>query len=239
MMAAMEIRHAAQLTFPADWRMPVHRHESYTEIIIPVGGVMETQIAGQTVVGRPGRVMLYPRGVPHAERSASRTPVRMLYFAFDGDPPVGVPFVRSLPDRRCEFLGRWMLEIGDVPMRDHILQLLVQHYQQASDDVPLMAAVKNYVREHLADPISLADLADVAGQSPFHFARLFRAAVGVPPMRYVRRERVEAARTLLLTTPMPLRTIASAVGFRDEFELSRVFKRETGESPGSVRGGVR
>ncbi len=238
MIGDMKIRHAAQLTFPPDWRMPEHRHDGFTEIIIPVGGAMETRIAGQSLVGRPGRVMLYPLGLPHAERSISRQPVRMLYFAFDGDPPSPSPFIRTLPDRRCEFLGRWMLEVGDIADRDLMLRLLVRHYLQGSGDDSSIAGVKVYVREHLADPISLADLAAVAGQSAFHFARLFRAAVGVPPMRYVRRARVEAARTLLLTTPMPLREIAPAVGFRDEFELSRVFKRETAQSPREVRAGM-
>jgi AraC-like DNA-binding protein len=231
----MQILYAAQLTFPPDWRMPEHRHDNFTEIIIPIGGAMETWIGGQTIVARPGCVMMYPLGESHAERSISRQPVRMLYFAFVGHAPPGTPYMRSLPDRRCEFMGRWMLEVSDAPSRVLMLQLLVHHYTQTSEDDPTVAAVKVYVREHLADPIALADLAAVAGISPFHFARRFRASTGVSPMRYVRQQRVEAARGMLLTSPMPLRSIAAVVGFRDEFELSRVFKRETGASPRQTR----
>jgi AraC-like DNA-binding protein/mannose-6-phosphate isomerase-like protein (cupin superfamily) len=236
MMAAVRIRHAAQLVFPPDWRMPEHRHERFAELIIPIGGAIETRIGGECVVARPGCVMFYPAREPHAERSVSRQPVKMLYLALAGAAPPFVAYMRVLPDRRSEFLARWMLEAGEGPLRDKLLDLLVDHYHQTSGDAPMVAAVKTYVREHLHRPIALTDLAAEAGVSVFHFSRLFRDATGVSPMRYVRRQRVDAARTLLLTSPMPLKAVAPAVGFRDEFELSRVFKRETGQSPRQARG---
>jgi AraC-like DNA-binding protein len=50
-------------------------------------------------------------------------------------------------------------------------------------------------------------------------------------MRFLREARVEAARDMLARTDQPLRVIAPQVGFADEFQLSRVFKRVTGRSP--------
>jgi transcriptional regulator GlxA family with amidase domain len=46
--------------------------------------------------------------------------------------------------------------------------------------------------------------------------------------------RVERARVLLLTTSMPLRAIAPLVGFRDEFQLSRVFRQVAGHPPSAL-----
>jgi AraC family transcriptional regulator len=45
--------------------------------------------------------------------------------------------------------------------------------------------VLDYISAHLADEITLADLARVAGLSTFHFARMFTLAIGVPPHRYL------------------------------------------------------
>ena len=231
----MEIRFATELTFPASWRMPEHHHERHTEIIIPIAGSLETRIGGETVIGRPGRVLMYPRLITHEERTTSSHPLKMLYFAYFGDSPPGVPFARQLPDRRCEFLARWMLEVNDKPTRNLILELLVRHYQSGGEDHQLITRVKTHIREHLAEPIHLADLADIAGVTAPHFARTFQAAVGISPMKYVRQQRIEAARAMLLATTEPLRAIAPMVGFRDEFELSRVFKRVTGSSPRQLR----
>jgi AraC-like DNA-binding protein len=232
----MEIRFASELTFSRHWHMGEHHHVRHTEIIIPVSGSIQTRIGDEVLDGRPGHVLMYPQFVPHEERTISHQPLKMLYFAFFSDSPPVAPFMRPQPDRRCEFLARWMLEVGRSPMRNLILQLLVHHYQHGGGgDDPLIAKVKAHVREHLDEPIHLADLADVAGISPYHFARTFHAAVGMSPMAYVRRQRVDAARDLLLTTSQPLRVIAPKLGFRDEFELSRVFKRETGTSPRHLR----
>lgn len=52
--------------------------------------------------------------------------------------------------------------------------------------------------EHLAEPFSVASLADIAGMSGFHFNRLFKKATGMPPSRYHIRLRMEAERRLML-----------------------------------------
>jgi transcriptional regulator GlxA family with amidase domain len=54
-------------------------------------------------------------------------------------------------------------------------------------------------------------------------------------MAFVRGERVEAARVLLMTPGVGLRWVARTVGLGDEFHLSRVFKRVTGVTPSEVR----
>jgi AraC family transcriptional regulator len=51
------------------------------------------------------------------------------------------------------------------------------------------------------EPLTLDDLAEMAGLSPFHFARIFRAVSGVPPVEFQTSLRFARAKEMLLTTP--------------------------------------
>ena len=90
------------------------------------------------------------------------------------------------------------------------------------------------MRSRLAESISLEELAKAAGLSPFHFARLFKAATGHPPHDYHIRLRVDRAQELLRTRAREwnLAAIASECGFADQSHFSRQFKRVVGITPG-------
>lgn len=93
--------------------------------------------------------------------------------------------------------------------------------------------VTDCIRANLAENLSLRRLAEAACISRFHFARLFRARMGMSPMQYVRQERIAMARYLLARSDAPnLSRIAAALGFFDQSHFTRVFGRMTGQSPG-------
>jgi AraC family transcriptional regulator len=96
-------------------------------------------------------------------------------------------------------------------------------------------AVRDYVHEHIAESISLDDLAAVLGMSRFHFARRFRATTGASPHEFVLRQRVDRVRTLLERTDTPLLDIAVTSGFADQSHMTREFKKRTGVTPGRFR----
>jgi len=91
--------------------------------------------------------------------------------------------------------------------------------------------VLDYLNANLAGAVSLADLATVAGVSPSHFARQFRAAVGEAPHHYLIRLRVERAKDLIRGRRRSLAEVAAAVGFADQSHFHRHFKRLTGVTP--------
>jgi AraC family transcriptional regulator len=95
--------------------------------------------------------------------------------------------------------------------------------------------VSAHIEEHLAEDLSLAELAAVAALSPYHFARLFKASTGITPYQYVIRRRIERAKLLLSTTTWFLSAIAPAVGFAHESHLALHFKRLTGILPSASR----
>ena len=84
----------------------------------------------------------------------------------------------------------------------------------------------------------VSELSKLAGASRAAFARLFQAAVGTSPQRWLRAERLEHAARLLRQTSAPLSEIAPLVGYQSEFALSRAFKRRHGVAPGHYRKGV-
>lgn len=103
-----------------------------------------------------------------------------------------------------------------------------------SDDQ--LARAIAFIDANLAQPIRLQDIAAAAGLSVFHFARMFRASTGHPPMRYVWRRRARCVIRRLKSTREPLAIIALECGFADQAHMTTVFRRETGHTPGACRG---
>jgi AraC family transcriptional regulator len=95
--------------------------------------------------------------------------------------------------------------------------------------------VLEYVELHLEEEITVAGLAEIAHLSPFHFTRMFTAAVGAPPYRYVSRRRLEGAMTALAAGRLPLSEIAYRAGFSSQASFNRAFRRVTGATPGEFR----
>ena len=99
----------------------------------------------------------------------------------------------------------------------------------------LRAAVE-YIEEHLQGCPSLAQMAALVGLNPYHFARQFKAATGLPPHHYVLARRVERAKHLLQQDrDLSLAEIAACAGFSDQSHFSHHFKRLIGVTPGRFR----
>ncbi|MEL6225045.1 MAG: AraC family transcriptional regulator [Cyanobacteria bacterium J06627_8] len=95
--------------------------------------------------------------------------------------------------------------------------------------------ISDYVRAHLDQSIKLADLAEVAGISQFHFSRLFKQSIGMTPHQYVLQQRVEQAKQLLKGTKLAIAEIALNCGFSSQSHLTKHFREATGLTPKSYR----
>jgi AraC family transcriptional regulator len=98
-----------------------------------------------------------------------------------------------------------------------------------------LRAVVEYIEEHLDAGPTLEQLAAVAHLSPYHFARQFKAATGLPPHQYVIMRRVERAKQLLQGGDLSLAEVAARAGFSDQSQFSHHFKRLVGVTPGHFR----
>jgi AraC family transcriptional regulator len=95
-----------------------------------------------------------------------------------------------------------------------------------------LRAVVEYIEEHLDGGPTLAQLAAVVRLNPYHFARQFKAATGLPPHQYVILRRVERAKQLLQAgTDLSLAEVALRAGFSDQSQFSHHFKRLVGVTP--------
>lgn len=87
----------------------------------------------------------------------------------------------------------------------------------------------------LADDFSLANLAQVAQLSEYHFSRMFKRATGLSPLHYFIRLRMSRARHLLLETDRSIIDVGLEVGYSSPSHFSQVFRREVGVTPSSYR----
>jgi transcriptional regulator GlxA family with amidase domain len=95
--------------------------------------------------------------------------------------------------------------------------------------------VRDFVTRRLAEKIELSQLADIAGLSVCHFSRAFKQSMGLPPHRYLMRERVAAAARLIRATDRPLVEISLEVGFSDQSHFTRCFSDVMGDTPRDYR----
>jgi transcriptional regulator GlxA family with amidase domain len=112
-------------------------------------------------------------------------------------------------------------------------------YVQATRGVPAVAAglgpVLDWAREHLADPLTVADLAERARMGQRTFVRRFAETTGTSPLRWLTIERVRLAQQLLETTDEPVERIAQEVGFGTAANLRQHFSRATSVPPQTYR----
>jgi AraC family transcriptional regulator len=95
--------------------------------------------------------------------------------------------------------------------------------------------ISDYIHDHLAEEIKIAELANLTRMSHFHFSRLFKQAIGVSPQQYVIEQRVERAKQLLKQTQLPIMEIAIQCGFSSHSHLGKWFRQCTGLSPKAYR----
>ena len=91
--------------------------------------------------------------------------------------------------------------------------------------------VRELLEAEYARTVTISELAREAGLSTFHLIRVFRAAFGLPPYKYLELIRIQQARRLI-RHGFPLTHVVHATGFSDQSHLTRYFKRIVGVTPG-------
>jgi AraC-like DNA-binding protein len=122
-----------------------------------------------------------------------------------------------------------------------LLVLLLDSGAQFATDMDRLANLERlrpvlaFVGTHLGETITRAALARQAGLSETHFHSFFKQTMGVAPMEYVRRQRMQKAQRLLLQTNDNIASVAARVGFDDPFHFSRQFRAAFSLSPTEYR----
>lgn len=113
------------------------------------------------------------------------------------------------------FLSRFMFNVKD---------------KQMMQDERIMKVI-DYVHEHIYDIITIDQLADISCLSRGYMVGLFKQKVGMSPLQYINKLKIEKAQLILLTSNMQVKNIAYVLGFNDYSYFNRLFKKTTGFSP--------
>jgi len=130
-----------------------------------------------------------------------------------------------------------------------MLSLLHRWYDEALPDAgepcagkPDAAAKNEHIERALAlmeksvkEKLSTDTLSEKVGLSKEHFIRLFRGRMGISPLQYFTRLKIEAAGAFLTDTNLKIGAVAEYFGFESPFHFSAVFKKSTGLSPKEYR----
>jgi len=145
--------------------------------------------------------------------------------------------VRRVEAERLERIERERLrnQLGSV------LPAAVSHVGPAEEtrQRSIARAAREFVDEHYAEPLSLADVSDHLNLSPGYLGAIFKAEYGIPLKAYLRRVRIARAKELMRDPRMNLTEVALRVGFEDISYFSQSFLQETGVRPSEYRGGGR
>ena len=129
-----------------------------------------------------------------------------------------------------------------------LIQLLVKAYEEYTSEAslintsrsiqqnrPRIYAAREYIDNNPRKWFSLAELANYSGLSRNFFCRIFRDIIGVTPVEYMNRQKINAAKKLLIETNYSIKAIASELGFENDTYFYSMFKNKTGLTPMEYR----
>ncbi|WP_375737785.1 AraC family ligand binding domain-containing protein [Pseudomonas boanensis] len=243
-----------------DHRFAPHVHDGYAIAVVEAGaerfrhrGVDHLAPAGSLAVINPDEVHTGSKGHDDGWRYRVFYPeARQIRGLMDelelpqGGMPTFSSSVYQDADLVQTFLALHRLVEGEASAlqqqtawREALLALFRRHAQLPKPGEPgresrAILLAKDLLRERLAEPPSLEELAAAVNLSPFHFARTFRRATGMPPHAWLKQQRLDQARALLKAGCTPANT-AAQLGFSDQSHLTRQFKQAYGVGPGEYR----
>ncbi|MBY8887206.1 AraC family transcriptional regulator [Streptomyces sp. PTM05] len=236
-----------------------HTHDSYV-IAAVTEGVEAFDHAGSLERVPPGGLALLNPDVPHT--GFAGVPSGWTYSVVYPDPGVvaaiaaetttirGTPAFTS-PVALDPYASHLVTELhgaaeadnalaADTLLRTAVAHLLRRYGAPVPPRAPLSAGARvaararDVLRDRMADPPSLRNLAGDLGTSPFALLRAFRETYGMPPHTWLTDARVRRARTLLDAGEPPA-SAAVEVGFTDQPHLNRHFTRIVGVPPGAYQ----
>ena len=170
------------------------------------------------------QLVLYGEGPPEAFRFRAFTPeaellllLRTFMNECEGDLPGRIPLLAALGLRISHSLIRAALGVK-------------AHPSVGSARLEIHRAIQ-YLHDHYAEHLLVADLARVAGLSPPHFSRLFRRETGHSPLAYLIRIRIQRSRLLLRAGDDSVTEVAYKCGFATPSHFADCFRKQCGLTP--------
>lgn len=245
-----------EAVFPGQLFIESHYHARACLTVL-LQGSLDKVFSGSTEVVQAGTTLTTPAEERHRDLTA-RDGARMLYIEPDHANPLMAEVLQPCQalfreictvrdERIARVAGRISRELraldasSALAIESQVLELLAHAAHVAEPGRRLGGApgwlhyAQEYVHANFNQPLSVADVAQVAGVHPVHLARVFRRHLGVSVGDYRRRLRLTWAAGRLVESDLALAQVAAAAGFVDQSHFTRAFKRQTGMTPGHYR----
>jgi AraC-like DNA-binding protein/mannose-6-phosphate isomerase-like protein (cupin superfamily) len=226
-----------------------HSHTCF-ELLFFVEGRARILAGSSTLEASISDLVIYPPDTPHEERLAPE--VKQDIFRLRVDVGQAHPFDRGLLFKDVTGTIRQLFEIMYVQHRNprsltadlirtciQTLFLLLRQYSAEGlkpEALSIVERCSTYIREHLNEGFTIDDIANAIYVSPSYLFRAFKKKTGTTPMHYRNLQRIEKAKLLLSEgSNGRLDVIAQMVGFNDVKYFSNLFRKSTGQTPGSFR----
>ncbi|MBD7970557.1 helix-turn-helix domain-containing protein [Paenibacillus gallinarum] len=239
-----------------DWQFPSHKHDDLFEILVIKEGEGQFTIGDIEYDAAEGDVLIYNKGILHAEKSSKDKPIYICYCGFHSTkewiiPPDRDPVIRA-NSYSAEMITLMELLFEESTIRDegheqicqHLLQsilLLVSRMlskQTRSPDTgrqQIILDIKEYIDMNYTQPLTLKKMADHFNISPYYFAHLFKNRYSTSPIHYMIQRRMGEATRLLVQTEMKVWEIAKLTGYENANYFSILFTKVVGMSPRQYR----
>ncbi|RDY29141.1 response regulator [Romboutsia weinsteinii] len=103
----------------------------------------------------------------------------------------------------------------------------------------IIQSSKEYIKSHFSEDININDIASLFSVSPTYFSRLFKKEVGIPPVVYLTRYRLEKACEYFDNTEFTVKEVSELCGYSDPFYFSKAFKSIIGVSPKTYKSKIK
>jgi YesN/AraC family two-component response regulator len=218
----------------------------YVDVTIVLSGSMEYAINRQKASLRAGDAVVFHVGDVRERKEGGSAE----YYSFNvsPDPGDGLPRLSGVLRGALTEEAGMLLDLfqrsfssGSRHEREKCvccfcaLYWLLEEQSFDKSALPAVAAIRRYVSEHLAEPLTASGIASAVFLSPNYCGSLFRRHTGQTLMGYVISEKMEAARKRVLSSNEELSAVAASLGYTDYPYFSRLFKRHTGLSPARYR----
>ena len=248
----LELLHATNITY----YYPRHIHEECSIVLI-LQGAETTTCRGTSCIALPGNLLVVNADEVHSSKSvgteyrvikiSSKTLNQIAFelFGHNFERPFSSQLVMKDPLMFRLLLGLHLkLEqnLSHLEQESEFIsttgQLITRHNKNHVVLQPPLAKercyvnlIRDYLKSHYAENVSLAQLTSITNLSPFYLLRVFRKQVGCPPHEYQTQVRITRARKLI-RKGHSISEVALETGFFDQSHFSRNFKRIVGIPPG-------
>lgn len=239
----------------------MHEHKNLVEILLVDDGAGIFIIDGEHYTAKKGDLILYNSGSVHDEFGGSGNDLSTYCVAVSNLKLVDFKTVNKiLPDEYSPILpsGEYfdeMLNIFRAIERESyrpsgaetanlltlalvakICSMLKTHGIPRKQKEPsLTSLAKDFIDAHYTENIKLDDIARAVGTTVYRISKIFKAEIGIPPMRYVILRRMGEAQNLLINTDMTITRIAISVGYNDSNYFQNVFRDFMNMTPKEYR----